>query len=63
MTEGNNMTNLVMALYILDETNKHYVLDKRNENWVIETDEKQFWYNEDGSYYGTITKIPELEDM
>lgn len=56
------MSNLVMALYILGEINKHHVFDKRDNFWVIETDEKQFWYNEDGSYYGTITKIPGLED-
>lgn len=56
------MSNLAMALYILEEINKHHTFDKRNNFWVIETDEKQFWYNEDGSYYGTITKILELED-
>lgn len=56
------MSNLGMTLYILDEVNKHHICDKRDNFWVIETDEKQFWYNEDGSYYETITKIPELED-
>ena len=56
------MSNLSMTLYILGEINKHHVCDKCDNYWVIKTDEKQFWYNEDGSYYGTITKIPELED-
>lgn len=56
------MSNLAMALYILEEINKHHTFDKHDNFWVIETDEKQFWYNEDGSYYGTITKILELED-
>lgn len=56
------MSNLTMALYILYAINKHHTYDKRDNFWVIETDEKQFWYNEDGSYYGTITKIAELED-
>lgn len=55
------MSNLGMTLYILDEVNKHHICDKRDNFWVIETNEKQFWYNEDGSYYGTITKIAELE--
>ena len=56
------MSNLVMALYILDSMNCHHTYDKRDNFWVIETEERQFWFDEEGKYYGTITKIPELED-
>ena len=58
------MSNLTMTLYILKEINKYCTCDRSDDFnfWIIETEEKQFWFNEDGSYYGTITKIPELED-
>lgn len=56
------MSNLGMTMYILEEVKKYHTCDRCDNYWIIETDEKQYWYNEDGSYYGTITKIPELED-
>lgn len=56
------MSNLAISLYILDQINYHHTFDKQDNFWVIETEEKQFWFDEEGKYYGTITKIPELED-
>lgn len=57
------MSNLTMALYLLDRLNVHHTHEKRDNFWVIETEDFQFWFGEDGYYYGTITKIPELEDL
>ena len=48
------MPNFAMALYLLDRLNIHHTYEKR--------DDFQFWFAEKGEYYGTITKIPELED-
>ena len=56
------MSNLAIVLYILDIMNCHHTCDKRDNFWVIETKEKQLWFDEQGEYYGTITKILELED-
>lgn len=57
------MPNFNMALFLLDRLNIHHTYEKRDEFWVIDHEDFSFWFNEDGSYYGTITKIPELEDM
>lgn len=57
------MSNLTMALFLLDRLNIHHVYEKRDDFLVIETEDFQFWFTEKGEYYGTITKIPELEDM
>ena len=56
------MPNFAMALYLLDRLNIHHTYEKRDDFWVIETEDFQFWFAEKGEYYGTITKIPELED-
>ena len=54
------MPNFAMALYLLDRLNIHHTYEAKDGFWIIDTD----WFNYDGgSYYGTITKIPELEDM
>lgn len=55
------MSNLGMALYLMDELNICNVLDKRDEYWVIRTENKEFWYNEDGSYYGMMALIPGID--
>lgn len=56
------MPNFNMALYLLDRLNIHHVYEKRDDFSVIETEDVQFWFVENGEYYGTITKIPELEN-
>ena len=56
------MPNFNMALYLLDRLNIHNVYEKRDDFWVIEIEDFQFWFTEKGEYYGTITKIPALED-
>lgn len=57
------MSNLTMALFLLDRLNIHHTYEKRDNFWVIETEDFQFWFGEDSNYYGTITKIPGLEDL
>ena len=57
------MPNFAMALYLLGCLNIHHTYEKRDDLLVIETKDFQFWFTEKGEYYGTITKIPELEDM
>ena len=58
------MSNLTMALFLLDRLNIHHTYEVKDGFRVIDTEDSQFWFNYDGgSYYGTITKIPELEDM
>lgn len=58
------MTNFAMALYLFDRLNVyHHIYEKNDGFWVIETENFQFWFDENGEYCGTITKIPELEDM
>lgn len=58
------MSNFAMALYLLDRLNIHHTYEAKDGFWIIDTEDFQFWFNYDGdSYYGTITKIPELEDM
>ena len=52
-----------MTLYFFDCLNIHHIYEKRDDFLVIETEDFQFWFTEKGEYYGTITKIPELEDM
>jgi hypothetical protein len=53
-----------MALYLLDRLNIHHTYKVEDGFWIIDTEDVQFWFNYDGgSYYGTITKIPELEDI
>lgn len=57
------MPNFAMALYLVDRLNIHHTYEAKDGFWVIDTEDVQFWFNsDDGSYYGTITKIPELED-
>ena len=57
------MPNFAMALYLIDCLNIHHTYEKRDDLLVIETEDFQFWFTEKGEYYGTITKIHELEDM
>lgn len=58
------MPNFAMALYLLDRLNIHHTYEAKDGFWVIDTEDFQFWFNsDDGNYYGTIAKIPELEDM
>lgn len=56
------MTNFVMALHILDSMNCYHTYAKQDDFWVIDTEVRQFWFDEDGKYYGTKIKILELED-
>ena len=56
------MSNFNMALYLIDRLNIHHTYEKYYDFWVIETEDFSFWFDTDGSYFGTITKIPELED-
>jgi len=57
------MPNFAMALYLIDRLNIHHTYEVKDGFWVIDTEDVQFWFNcDDSSYYGTITKIPELED-
>ena len=56
------MSNFVMALYLFDHMNIHHTYEKRDGLWVIETEDFQFWFDENGEYSGTVDKIPELED-
>ena len=59
------MSNLVFTLYLMDSLNICHTLreeyDEYGTWWVIETEKKDFWFRANGNYYGTITKIPELE--
>ena len=56
------MSNFNMALYLLDRLNIHHTYEAKDGFWIIDIEDFQFWFNYDGgSYYGTITKIPELE--
>lgn len=57
------MSNLTMAMYLLDRLNIHHTYEVKDGFGIVDTEDAQFWFNyHDGSYYGTITKIPELED-
>ena len=56
------MTNFAMALCLIDRLNIHHTYEKRDGLWVIETEDFQFWFDEDGEYCGMVTKIPESED-
>lgn len=56
------MTDASMASYLLDRLNIYHTCDKRDNFWVIETADFQFWFDEKGELYETITKIPKLED-
>ena len=57
------MPNFTMALYLLDCLNIHHIYEVEDGFCIIDTEDFQFWFNYDGgSYYGTIAKIPELED-
>lgn len=52
-----------MAMYLLDRLNIHHTYEVKDGFGIVDTEDAQFWFNyHDGSYYGTITKIPELED-
>ena len=57
------MPNFEMALYLIDRLNIHHIYEKRDDLWVIETEDFQFWFDEDGEYCGTVDRSPELEDM
>ena len=57
------MPNFAMALYLIDRLNIHHVYEKRDDLWVIETEDFQFWFDENGEYCGTVDIIPESEDM
>lgn len=56
------MSNFNMTLYLLDYLNILHVYEKRDGLWVIETENFQFWFEEDGEYFGTVDKTLKLED-
>lgn len=59
------MSNLAFTLYLMDSLNICNTLREEHDEygtwWVIETEKKDFWFRANGIFYGTITKIPELE--
>lgn len=48
------VSNLAMMIHTLDNTHCYFTYRKRDNFWVVETEEKQFWFDEEGNYYRTI---------
>ena len=59
------MSNLAVTLLIMDSLNICHTLRKEQDYygpwWIVETEKKDFWFRENGTYYGIIAKIPDLE--
>ncbi len=52
------MTNLSYTCYLLDLLNVHFTIEYSGNMTIIDTEKHRFFYEENGNYYGTITKLP-----
>ena len=60
------MSNLSAITYVIDSIGKSYLLDKRENFFVLTiegTEGKEFWFKEDGSYYGAMTFTSEMDNI
>lgn len=59
------MNNLSAIVHVLDEMEINFYLEKRDHFFVLTPYgkvKKEFWFKENGEYYGIMALIPELED-
>ena len=59
------MNNLSAVMRVFDEMEINFYLGKRDDYFVLTPCgevKKEFWFKENGEYYGIMTLISELED-